>query len=476
MIRDLLAARAAGADERFEALARLTDSIIRSVADPLYRTEEQVAACDYAESIFRRLADQNGLVRVLLTRVDIATTQCHWRTAWQYAAEARRQASDARGRHLEVLARSGQLNALLWGPFPAEEGIAQSEAELRDAPGYERSRIEASVMSLHAMAGSAQLAREIAKRTKESLHERGMRGSLGSVGLRAWMIEMIAGDLEGAAREAESAIAILRGIGETGVLSTLAAMLAETRVRQGRLDEAEGASRTSEEAASIDDLASQIMWRSARGQVHAHRGHLESGESLAREAVKIAQRTDFTYLQATALEALSVVLSLADRPTDARAALEAARERYRAKGDRPTRPGSESCSRASPHEAPGPGPSRRMDDRPRLRAGCRDAARRHPAAAQPGAGRPAPRPRHQHGRDPGRALRLRAVVGAIPRGGSDLGALPGERLRRPRPGKRSLAARCAAPSRRPGRHRALGSRASSPSTCRGSAACSPPGC
>ncbi len=144
-------------------------------------------------------------------------------------------------------------------------------------PGYERSRIEASVMSLHAMAGSAQLAREIAKRTKESLHERGMRGSLGSVGLRAWMIEMIAGDLEGAAREAESAIAILRGIGETGVLSTLAAMLAETRVRQGRLDEAEGASRTSEEAASVDDLASQIMWRSARGQVHAHRGDLEAG-------------------------------------------------------------------------------------------------------------------------------------------------------------------------------------------------------
>ena len=333
--RDLLDARAAGADERFEALARLIGSNIRAVADPLYRMDDQVAACDYAEAVFRRLADQNGLVRVLLTRGDIATLQCHWRTAWECAAEARRQVSDARGRHLEVLARGAQLNALLWGPFSAREGIAQGDAEVEDAPESERPRIEAAIMPLHAMSGSTQLAREIAQRTKESLHERGMRGSLGSVGLRAWMIEMVAGDLEAAAREAEAAIAILRGIGETGILSTLAGMLAETRVRQGLLEEAEEASRLSEETASVDDLSSQIMWRSARAQVHARRGDLESSESLARAAVEIAERTDFTYLQATALEALSVVLSLAGATTDARAALEGARERYHAKGDQP---------------------------------------------------------------------------------------------------------------------------------------------
>ena len=57
--------------------------------------------------------------------------------------------------------------------------------------------------------------------------------------------------------------------------------------------------------------------------------------SASRAAVEIAEKTDFTYLQGLALEALAVVLSLAGRTTDARAALEGARERYHAKGDQP---------------------------------------------------------------------------------------------------------------------------------------------
>jgi len=196
-------------------------------------------------------------------------------------------------------------------------------------------RYEAFLAPLRAMSGSIPLAQEIIQRTKAHLRETGMRSAESGLSLRSWMVGMVADDLEEAGREAETGIAIQQEIGETGVLSTLAAMLAETRVRQGRLDEADEASRLSEDAASIDDLTSQIMWRSARGQVHAHRGDLESGESLAREAVEIAERTDFTYLQGTAHEALSVVLSLAGRATEARVALDAARERYRAKGDRP---------------------------------------------------------------------------------------------------------------------------------------------
>jgi len=332
---ELLNARAVGGDERFEALARLLSSRIGSAADPLFRLEEGVAACDYAEAVYRQFGDENGLVRVLLTRGEIATTQCHWRTAMEYASEARRHVSGARGRHLETEARRNQLNALLWGPFAAEDAVAQGEAALGDANRTERSRVEALLAPLRAMSGSVPLGREFIQRAREHLQETGMRGAEAGLGLRAWMVEMIGGDLDAAAREAEAAIAILRGMGETGILSTLAAMLAETRVRQGRLDEAEEASRTSEEAASIDDLSSQIMWRSARAQVHARRGDLDSGESLARAAVEIAEKTDFTYLQGLALEALAVVLSLAGRTTDARAALEGARERYHAKGDQP---------------------------------------------------------------------------------------------------------------------------------------------
>jgi class 3 adenylate cyclase len=333
--RDLLDAAAHGGDERFEAHARLLAADIRSQVDPLHRIDVEVAACDYAEVVFRRLGDENGLVRVLLAKYQIAIIQCHWQTGMDYASEARRHVSGARGHLLDMQARRGQLNALLWGPFAADEAVAQGEALMEGVDEVALPRYEAFLAPLRAMSGSIPLAQEIIQRTRAHLRDTGMRSAESGLSLRSWMVGMVAGDLEQAGREAEVGIAIQQEIGETGVLSTLAAMLAETRVRQGRLDEAEEASRMSEETASVDDVTSQIMWRAARGQVHARRGDVESGERLAREAVDIAEKTDFTYLQAASLEALAVVLSLAGRPTDARVALEAARERYGAKGDQP---------------------------------------------------------------------------------------------------------------------------------------------
>ena len=82
-------------------------------------------------------------------------------------------------------------------------------------------------------------------------------------------------------------------MGETGILSTLAALLAEAVLAQGRDAEAEELTRTSEAAATEEDAASQIAWRTVRAVALARRNDVVEAERLAREAVALAAETDF---------------------------------------------------------------------------------------------------------------------------------------------------------------------------------------
>ena len=93
--------------------------------------------------------------------------------------------------------------------------------------------------------------------------------------------ELGAGDAAAAERELRVGLELFEAMGETGVLSTLAAFLAESLYRQGRDDEAEDLALLSERVASDDDAASQIAWRSTLGKVFARRGDIGRGESLA---------------------------------------------------------------------------------------------------------------------------------------------------------------------------------------------------
>src|SRR5438876_10926985 len=103
----------------------------------------------------------------------------------------------------------------------------------------------------------------------------------------------------------------------------MAASLGEALHRQGRLDEAERYSKVSEELGASDDYSNEVVWRGVRAKVLESRGELERAESIAREAVEIAGRTDFLDMQAGAWLDLAEVLRAAGRTEQA---LEAARE------------------------------------------------------------------------------------------------------------------------------------------------------
>ena len=147
------------------------------------------------------------------------------------------------------------------------------------------------------------------------------------------LVELLGGDLGLAEREIRSDIEFLAKAGESYYLSTMTALLSRLVRDQGRDGEALELSRAAELAADEDDFDSQALWRATRAPIIARAGDLAGAEMLARDAVKLVRHSEAPLLQADALVELAAILKIADRPSEARAAIEEAIALYDAKGN-----------------------------------------------------------------------------------------------------------------------------------------------
>jgi tetratricopeptide (TPR) repeat protein len=148
----------------------------------------------------------------------------------------------------------------------------------------------------------------------------------------AW-VELLAGDPVAAECSLRAGYGKLEEMGETNVLSTSAAYLAQALLAQGRDAEAERFAQRSNELAAADDLLTQVMWRGVQARVLAGRGHFEEAERIARESVALAEKTDFVNHKGDALVDFAIVLRLAGRPEQGQAALAEALRLYEQKGN-----------------------------------------------------------------------------------------------------------------------------------------------
>jgi ATP/maltotriose-dependent transcriptional regulator MalT len=147
--------------------------------------------------------------------------------------------------------------------------------------------------------------------------------------LHAGQIELLAENPAGAEAEFRASYEHFKGLQEKAHLSTEAAFLALALLaRGGAADEAEALSVESEEAAASDDLASQILWRIVRARALVPRGDLERALVLARDAERLAGRTDFLNLRGESRTALAEVCRAAGQTGEARRALESALRLY----------------------------------------------------------------------------------------------------------------------------------------------------
>jgi predicted ATPase/class 3 adenylate cyclase len=274
------------------------------------------------------------------------------------------QAEEAWGQALEY-AEDGNLRAeraesIGWlmmsanfGPLPVAEGIARCKKfhdEAVDDPVIQANACVEQA-ALEAMRGEFRVARELLAKGRQALADLGFTLLVAMSAQEAHYVERLAGDLAAATAILRKSYDELESMGERAYLSTAAALLAHMLHAQDDLDEAERFTRVSEDAAAPEDVFSQLLWRSARAKIRAHRGELAEAEALAREAVELANKTDMLNTQGDTLADLSEVLSLAHRPVEAAAVLKQAANRFEQKGNRVSLEHAEARARKLTYDA-----------------------------------------------------------------------------------------------------------------------------
>lgn len=334
LVEAIEAGRALG-DERAEAHATIVHWRMR------LQLESEISF-DEAESSIRALIE-----RLQEADADAALAKAWHCLAWipwlrgegavaqQALDQAFAHARSAGDTRIEAQILNFLVGVTLFGPTRVPVAIERCLAILREAQG--EGRVAASALralaGLHAMEGRFEEAWACVERDGAILRDLGLKLVVGSSTELAGIVGMLAGDPVAAESHLRRGHAILEEMGDRIGLSTNAAQLAEVVLAQGRDEEALELTAQSENAAAAEDLPVQVQWRGSRAKALARRGELEVAERLAREAVSLAEQTDFLNLHATALLDLAIVLQHDRRLEDAAAAAEAANALYERKGN-----------------------------------------------------------------------------------------------------------------------------------------------
>jgi class 3 adenylate cyclase/tetratricopeptide (TPR) repeat protein len=323
-------------DERLRSHALLERSFLRRFTHPEGGTEGLLAAAEEAIRVFERARDEGGLSRAWRLVAEVHWTRCEIESMVSALDHAERYARRAGEQHEIHLILDGFARAVLIGPTPVD--VAISRCLEIEAEGARRRTLQAAVMAmrayLEAMRGHFAEARALAARSTAIFEELGEVIYLAA--MEAWFgeIEMLAGDLAAAEKLRRAGFDVLEAVGERGILSTMAAYLAETLCTAENDEEALSLSEISERHAAADDATSQIVWRSARAKVFARRRDPREAVRLAREGVALARKTDCPNLQGDALVALAEASVAAEAAEEAQTATREAIALYDAKGNR----------------------------------------------------------------------------------------------------------------------------------------------
>jgi class 3 adenylate cyclase/predicted ATPase len=290
---------------------------------------------DEAAAIFRELGDEGGLAQALGLGGQLRFWAGQSAAALEELDRAAQYARNVGDRKQESNMLHYTLLALMVGPTPAALALEKID-ELRRRLQGDR-QLEASALRcrgfLVAFGGDLDGARQLTEAALTSAEDLGHKVSVAGVALEIARIELIAERPEAAERAARLGVETLESMGDRGHLVTLAPVLADALVMQGRDDEAVPFLELSQRWALDDDIDPQIAWRRVKAKVLARRGDLEPAEKLGREAVAIANRTDWPHDTAMALEDLAEVLALAGRSTESVSVREDAVRRYEQKGN-----------------------------------------------------------------------------------------------------------------------------------------------
>jgi class 3 adenylate cyclase/tetratricopeptide (TPR) repeat protein len=321
-------------DRARAARAEILSLVTRLQQDPTVLGEDVEALANRHEATLEAARYGRGLVDLWIARGLVGLTQSRWAASTIAHERALVEAERVGAVGLTDLIYSWLANALVWGPTPAEDGIARCR-ELVDKARSRRAKasILARMSILIAYAGRPDEARRGLIDARATMADLGIAPVMLGGNLGAAEIEFAAGDYDRAAELLFAGRDYLAAAGETGVRSTVEGLLALALARLGRDSEAIEVSHESEAHAAADDMASQMAFRAGRALASAHLGRLDDALELSAEALEIAARTDQMNEVAQVAEVHAEVLMAAGRGDEAKAALETAIEGYERKGN-----------------------------------------------------------------------------------------------------------------------------------------------
>jgi class 3 adenylate cyclase/tetratricopeptide (TPR) repeat protein len=330
ILRRAQSAAAALGQRTIELRARMDELRTLILADPQQDTDAALAEAHAAIAELMPLDDVESLAR-----------------AWHAVSMARSMraefalSAEAEAQRLELARRAGLRRDALWsawalagdlavGPVPVDEATTRVEQVLDDFS--EAAAAGTYLALLYSYAGRHGEAREAIEHSRRVLLDLGQRTIHAGMSMNGGWIALLADEPQRAEPDLRSAAKVLEAAGESGFLSTVAAVLAEVLHRLGDDEEAEEWTRRSERASSPEDVLSHALWRSTRAKVVARRGEAERALRLSAEAVDWARRTDGLPFLGDTLAARVEVLRLLGRTDEARPVLEEALAVYERKG------------------------------------------------------------------------------------------------------------------------------------------------
>jgi tetratricopeptide (TPR) repeat protein len=316
----------------WRAVLELCESQMQSEPEGSY--ERAFDRAGRAVQWFTTTGDDRGLARSweiiagsLFFRGEVGLAEQAIRRALEHA----RIIGDRRQVHRLVVHRA---NAALEGPSTVPDAIdlcLGAVAELYDDRSSQ-SVVQLNLATLHAYLGAFEEADELFARGKATLEDVGTTYATVAIAHEGGRMETVRGDPVAAEVAYRRGYETLGKLGERSYRSTLAAYLARALIDQDRIEEAEGFAEESEATGAVDDITTQISWRSARALLLGRHGDTIRAARVASDAVQLAERTDFVPFQAGAWMDLARVLAAAESWRRAAHAAREALARYERKG------------------------------------------------------------------------------------------------------------------------------------------------
>jgi class 3 adenylate cyclase/tetratricopeptide (TPR) repeat protein len=331
----LTLAREAG-DSHAEWLARVDRALVRLRLEPEGASEQALREGEAAIAARGPDGDHLVLARAwfVIAEAHLMHAQSEKRTAAiEHALEHARAAGET-GLELEAVAETAPQ--FVFGHAPVDEGLTWAQRLLEekgDIPSVRGCALHV-LGHMRARLGDFDGAYEAMAEWRGHFRELGQELRYAATAACVWDVCALEGDWQRGERVLREGYEILEQMQERSMLCTVTAFLGEALYHQGQLDEAERCSQLSEELGASDDYGNEVAWRVLRAKVRAARGELEQAETLAREAVDIAARTDYVESHAAALLDLAEVLRTAGETVEARKAAEEALALYERKGNR----------------------------------------------------------------------------------------------------------------------------------------------